>query len=206
MIWEHSAPTRKDPNSWKDNMKALGSFKTVEGFWQYFNHIPKPASVFYTMEAGRKCFSGGKMVEEYSLFKKGIEPEWGDPENRIGGEFYTRGNMEPDQLNAYWQNLVFAVVGEYLESSMSTCGGCDKVTQNHEDGCVVCNCCCKNIVNGVRVVDKSKQYPMYKLELWLNTKNADVKDRLRARLNEVVVDSVPAPRKGHPSFDWKDHS
>ena len=54
-------------------------------------------------------------MEEYSLFKKGIEPEWGDPKNAIGGEWFCRQYFEADQLDLYWQNLVMALVGETIE-------------------------------------------------------------------------------------------
>ena len=204
MLWEHTTPTRKDPNAWKDNMKSLCTFKTVEEFWQFYNHLPKPSNVFFTMDEGRKVFtSSGKTVEEYSLFKKGIEPEWGDPQNRIGGEFYFRGNMDPDQLNAYWHNLVMAVVGEYLEGLLCTDGSTDGNLSNDNPECVLQESSCKNIINGVRVVDKSKGYPMYKLELWVRTKDPVVKERLKVKLMDVVVDGIANPRK--LQFDWKDH-
>ena len=205
MLWEHAAPTNKqDHNAWKESFKELCHFKTVEQFWQYYNHIPKPSNVFFTMGEGRKCFpnSGGKTVEEYSLFKKGIEPEWGDPQNRIGGEFFCRGNMDPDQLNAYWHNLVLAVVGEYLEGLLCTCGGCADVT-NETQKCVDRECSCKSIVNGIRVVDKSKHYPVYKLELWVNTKDPVIKERLRTKLMDVVMEGISNGKK--LQFEWKDH-
>jgi len=189
VLWEHAAPTatRKDPNAWKENMKQLCRFRTVEDFWQHYNHLPVPSKVFFTMDEGKKCFSTGKVVEEYSLFKKGIEPEWGDPQNRIGGEFFCRGNMDPEQLNGYWNNLVLAVVGEYLEGEICTGGGSSS-----------------SVINGIRVVDKSKGYPMYKLELWVNTKDLSVRERLRGKLMDVVVDGISNNRK--LQFDWKDHS
>lgn len=209
MLWEHASPNNKDHNAWKESFKELCSFKTVEQFWQYYNHLPKPSNVFFTMIEGRKTFtnrSDKKIVEEYSLFKKGIEPEWGAPQNRIGGEFFCRGNMEPDMLNAYWHNLVMAVVGEYLEGMLCTCGGCANAlnsSSSASETCVESECICKSIVNGVRVVDKSKNYPMYKLELWVNTKDPAIKERLRTKLLDVVTEGLPNARK--LQFEWKDH-
>jgi Eukaryotic initiation factor 4E len=42
-IWEHEAS--KNSSDWGSNMTSLGDFNTVEGFWKYYNHIPKPSQV-----------------------------------------------------------------------------------------------------------------------------------------------------------------
>jgi translation initiation factor 4E len=185
VLWEHAGGAKKDPNKWKENMKQLCAFSTIEDFWRYFNYIPKPSAVFYDGDSKKKVGPEGKIVEEYSLFKKGIEPEWGDPNNSIGGEWYCRATFDVDILDLYWQNLVLAVVGETIEDENSI--------QNH--------------VNGARVVDKSKNnYAVYKLEVWLNTKDPDVKENIRSRLMEVIADAVPSSKKSHVKFEWKDHS
>ena len=164
-------------------MKELCSFSTVEGYWQYFNHLPRPSEVFFDGDCKKKVGQEGTIVEEYSLFKKGIEPEWGDAENVKGGEWYCRQYFESDVLDLYWQNLVMGIVGEAME-----------VDEN------------LSVVNGARVVDKSKQYPMFRLELWINTRDPQIKDRIRQRLLDIITEGQPPSRKGHPKFDWKDHS
>ena len=174
----------KDPSLWKENMKQLCSFTTVEGFWQYFTNIPKPSEVFFDGENRKRVGPDGKQIGEYSLFKKGIEPEWGDPGNCTGGEWFCRQAMDGEQLNLCWQNLVLGVVGEALEDSGSP------------------HC----YINGARVVDKSKQYPMYRVELWISTKDSDVKDKLHRKLVEAVADGLPAHKKEKMRFEWKDHS
>mmetsp|Transcript_38879 Transcript_38879/g.44378 ORF Transcript_38879/g.44378 Transcript_38879/m.44378 type:complete len:169 (+) Transcript_38879:427-933(+) len=167
-------------------MKALCEFNSVESFWQYFNHLPKPSEVFFDGECRKKVGPEGKTVEEYSLFKKGIEPEWGDPENVKGGEWFCRQFFESDVLDLYWQNLVMALVGETIDDSLDNTGN--------------------SYVNGVRVVDKGKGYPMFKLEIWVSTRDSDLKDRIRERLIQTITDGQPPSRKAHPKFDWKDHS
>lgn len=163
-------------------MKQLCSFKTVEEFWQYFNHIPSPSQVFFDGDSRKRLGPEGKQVEEYSLFKKGIEPEWGDPQNVIGGEWFCRQSFEGDVLDLYWQNLIMALVGETMEEGDET----------H--------------INGARVVDKGKGYPMFRLELWINTRDVDQKERIRNVLVESMTHGQPTSRKAHPKFDWKDHA
>lgn len=189
VLWEHKASSgTRDPSKWKENMKNLCEFDTVEGFWQYFNHVPKPSDVFFDGDCRKKVGPEGKTIEEYSLFKRGIEPEWGDPQNVIGGEWFCRQYFDTDVLDLFWQNLVLALIGETIE---------DAVDQEQEY---------KSYVNGARVVDKSRHYPMYRLEIWINTRDEKIKDRVREKLFQVVTDGLAPNRKAHPKFDWKDHS
>lgn len=169
-------------------MQQLCLFTTVEQFWSYFNHLPKPSEVFFDGDCRKKVGVEEKTVEEYSLFKKGIEPEWGDPQNVIGGEWFCRQSFEPEVLDLYWHNLVMGIVGETIEDSVDE----NNTFEDH--------------INGARVVDKSRNYPMYKLEVWINSRDPGVKDRLRERLIEVITDGQPSSRKMHPKFEWKDHS
>lgn len=165
-------------------MSELCHIQTVEDFWRNFNHIPKPSEVFFDGESRKKVGPTSKTVEEYSLFKKGIEPEWGDPQNVIGGEWFCRQYFEPELLDLYWMNLAMSVIGETMETDSPN-----------------------DTVNGVRVVDKSRgQYPMYKLELWVRTRNPSEKDRLLKRLQEIIKDGQAPRFKLQPKFEWKDHS
>ena len=215
VLWEHKAAESKNPNQWKggcvnrlfvrsfvcsfvcfvcsfshgasrtlptENMSELCSFDTIEDFWKNFNYIPKPSQVFFDGECRKKV--DGKTVEEYSLFKKNIEPEWGDPQNVTGGEFYCRQYFDPDVLDLYWMNLVLSVVGETMEEDDT-----------------------KSLVNGVRVVDKSRGYPMVKLEIWLSDRDVAKRDLVLKKLNDIIVDGQRSPSaKMHPKFTWKDHS
>jgi translation initiation factor 4E len=184
VLWEHKAAESKNPNQWKDNMLALCSFHTAEEFWRYMNHIPAPSQVFFDGEFRKQV--DGKTVEEYSLFKKGIEPEWGDPANVTGGEWFCRQYFDGDVLDLYWQNLVLGVIGEAMETEDSS------GISSH--------------INGCRVVDKSRGYPMFKLEIWLQTRDPVLRETIKERLLEIITDGQPAGRKAHPKFDWKDHT
>ena len=198
-MWEHKANTgSKDPDKWKENMKQLCTFNTVEDFWQYFTHLPKPSEVFFDgdcrkklNEAGAEQTPGpdsGKTVEEYSLFKKGIEPEWGDPRNVTGGEWFCRQYFEGEVLDLYWQNLVMACIGETIEDAA-----------DEEEKMA-------NYINGARVVDKSRHYPLYKIEIWISTRDPVIKERIKNKLLDIITDGQAGARKMQPKFDWKDHS
>ena len=91
------------------NMKLLGEFDTVEGFWRFFNNIPAPSKLFSTEES----LKSGEVtdIEGISLFKKGIRPEWEDPKNMHGGEWCIRKN---GSLDYWWIDLIMAAVGGNL--------------------------------------------------------------------------------------------
>lgn len=163
------------------------SFHTIEDFWRYFNHIPKPSEVFYDGDTKKRIGPDNKIVEEYSLFKKGIAPEWEDSANQSGGEWYCRQHLEGDVLNMYWQNLAISVIGETIDDGIDDGSGVD-------------------YINGVRVVDKGKAYPMFRLELWINTKDSNVKERIKSKLVEIITHGLPPTKRGAPKFEWKDHS
>jgi translation initiation factor 4E len=189
VLWEHQSTSgAKDPSKWKENMKQLCEFETVEDFWKYFNHLPRPSEVFFDGDCRKKVGLEEKTIEEYSLFKKGIEPEWGDPENVIGGEWFCRQYFELDVLDLYWRNLVVGVISETIEDSADE----DRTFEDH--------------INGCRVVDKSRNYPMYKLEIWMKTRDPQIKERIRDRIVEVMTDGQPPSKKTQPKFDWKNHS
>ena len=205
-MWEHKANTgSKDPDKWKENMKQLCAFNTVEDFWQYFTHLPKPSEVFFDGDCRKKVNDsgttngitdgvtgdGGKTIEEYSLFKKGIEPEWGDPQNVTGGEWFCRQYFEGEVLDLYWKNLVMACIGETIEDAVADANN-DTAETAH--------------INGARVVDKSRHYPLYKIEIWLNTRDPIIKEKIKNKLLEVITDGQASSRKMQPKFDWRDHS
>ena len=105
VMWEHKANQGpKDPDKWKENMKQLCKISTVEDFWRYFQHVPKPSQVFFDGDCRKLVGTEAKTIEEYSFFKNGIEPEWGDPQNLTGGEWFCRQYLELDVLDLYWQN------------------------------------------------------------------------------------------------------
>ena len=51
---------------------------------------------------------------DYHLFKKGVRPEWEDPQNRHGGRWaYTFKERKPN--DEIWLHVLLAAIGEQLE-------------------------------------------------------------------------------------------
>jgi translation initiation factor 4E len=221
-MWEHKANTggaaAKDPDKWKENMEQLCEFQTVEDYWRYFLHLPKPSDVFFDGDCRKMIGPEGKtVVEEYSLFKKGIEPEWGDPQNVTGGEWFCRQYFEKDVLDLYWQNLVMGCIGETIEDSLhddndndndndeNENDNTDKTTPSTTTTSSSSNILLQNHINGARVVDKSRHYPLYKLEIWVNTRDPIIKEKIKNKVIEVITEGQPS-KKMQPKFDWRDHN
>lgn len=158
VMWEHRAPD-KNSKSYEDNMAKLCEFATVEDFWRLWNNIPKPSQIFYDGRT-RKRFKE-RSVESFSLFKKNIKPEWEDPMNRTGAEWFCRKMFPMPQLDAFWQDLVLGMVGETIDPADEICGA--------------------------RVVDKSTNgRQMYRLELWFKKKDDATAKELLERMNGAL--------------------
>ena len=111
----------------------------MEDFWRAWNNIPKPSEIFYDGRTRKKFAS--RTVEAFSVFKKNIKPEWEDPANRSGAEWYCRRAFTMPQLDEFWLHIVLGMIGETLDAGDEICGA--------------------------RVVDKSVNgRTMYRLELW----------------------------------------
>ena len=95
VIWEHRSPD-KNSKSYEDNMAMLCEVATIEDFWRAYNNIPKPSQIFFDGRT-RKRFKD-RSVESFSLFKKNIKPEWEDPQNRSGAEWFCRKMFPAPQL------------------------------------------------------------------------------------------------------------
>jgi translation initiation factor 4E len=234
VLWERQggggSTQQSNPNDWKDQMKEICSFSTVEDFWRYYNHMPKPSEIFFDGDTKKRVQVGGegngngggggggggktKTVIEYNLFKRGIVPEWADPQNATGGSFFIRQSLEMHVLDMFWQNLVMGLVGESLEDKTdadingyangngSGSGNGTSNGNNNSNAKRGLDCIC-----GARVVDKGRNMPIFRVELWINTRDAEIKDRMKSNLVECLMDGLPtsALRKGPPKFDWKDH-
>jgi hypothetical protein len=153
----------------------------VEEFWKYWSFIPRPSEVLFDGKQHKEV--DGRTIDAFSVFKKGIRPEWEDPANRTGGEFTCRKSMMPEQLDVYWENMVLGLIGETID-----------------EGDEVCGC---------RVADKSKKgnsRTMFRLELWVRSSEQAVAERLRTRLCDALTDgeaSKPNSKVRAPEFEFK---
>ncbi|KAG5187279.1 eukaryotic translation initiation factor 4E-like 1 [Tribonema minus] len=174
-IWEHEAS--KNSSDWGSNMTSLGEFNTVEDFWRFYNNIPKPSQVFFDGKSRKRV--GDRQIESFSIFKKGIRPEWEDPANARGGEWSCRERLQPIVLDTLWESLVLGLIGETIDWADEICGA--------------------------RVVDKSRgKDTYYRFELWLRAREPGTTARLKERLLSCLADGNPST-KGLPDFSFKDH-
>lgn len=182
-------------------MKPLCSFQSIVEFLQHFNYIPVPSKIFFDGESRKKVGDEGKTIEEYSLFKDGIEPEWGDPANVTGGEWFIRHALDKHVLDGYWENLLLAVVGETMEDDLRKHAG-----KSREEW--------KPVINGVRVVDKCRgNFAQVKIEMWVATREPALKDHLKVLMEKYMTDGVVGPSGGKgnnnkqgPRYEWKSHN
>ena len=83
----------KQLEEFEDNMKPLGTFSTVESFWNIYQHMKRP----YDLPRG----------SEFFLFKNGIRPLWEDSKNAGGGRFFI-SIKRSTVANKIWEDLLLA--------------------------------------------------------------------------------------------------
>jgi Eukaryotic initiation factor 4E len=181
VLWRHHCPIRvAEEEEWKVDMKETAHFfahPTQEDFHADLNILPLPSKAFFlktsiNLETGKHEASLDKHTE-YSLFKKGITPEWEDLQHNVG-ELYAKHYFPPELLDRYWLQLAHGV----MEGTI--------------DDAHVC---------GIRVVDKSKgKHPMYKLELWLDTSDSNI----RAAIRQQALACVEQDEHYRFNFHWRD--
>ena len=179
VLWEHKQVTKQE--DWKNSMREVCEFSTVEEFWRYWSFIPRPSEVLYDGKQHKEV--DGRTIDAFSVFKKGIRPEWEDPMNRTGAEFTCRKTMQPERLDMYWENLVLGLIGKTSDADDDVCG--------------------------CRVVDKSKKGThrlMFRLELWVKSGDKEIADKMRVRLSNALSDgesSKPNSKARVPEFEFK---
>jgi translation initiation factor 4E len=157
----------------------LCEFQSVENFWRYYEALPRP-STFFGNQDRRRLKLGGRDLEGLGIFLHDVCPEW---EKNSGRHCEIGGIVDLQVLDAMWETLCLAIVGENVMDSMS--------------------------VIGARVVDKAKaKKPLYRLEVWVSST-----DKLHngALLNSVMKAFVSdAPQDINFKYDqlpcvWKNH-
>ena len=102
---------------YEKTLHAIAGFDTAEDFFKVYRHLKRPSTL--------------PLVSDYHIFKKGIRPVWEDDENKHGGKWMVR--LKKGVADRYWEDLVFAIIGDQLsEVSEEICGAILSV-RNGED-------------------------------------------------------------------------
>ena len=122
-----------------------------------------------------------RKIDAFSIFKRGIRPEWEDPQNHKASELSTVAAFDFD-IDVLWENLVLGLIGETIEV-------CDEI----------CGC---------RVVDKYKKgktsKPLFRVELWFKPHvKKDEAERIKVRLLETLADGDETLIPELPNFEYK---
>jgi translation initiation factor 4E len=92
--------------NYDQNLKKVGTFASVEQFWQYYSHMIRP------------CDLSGH--SDFHLFKQGIRPMWEDDANKGGGKWIVR--LKKGLASRCWENLILAMLGEQFMVGEEICG------------------------------------------------------------------------------------
>ncbi|RKF73173.1 Eukaryotic translation initiation factor 4E [Golovinomyces cichoracearum] len=102
---------------YEKTLHPVAGFGNVEDFLAVYRHLKRPSTL--------------PPVSDYHLFKKGVRPVWEDDENRKGGKWIVR--LKKGLADRYWEDLVFAIVGDqFTDASEEVCGAVLSV-RNGED-------------------------------------------------------------------------
>ncbi len=131
----------------------------------------------------RKKFAD-RAVESYCIFKDGIVPEWEDPENKKGGEWSIRKELNAEALDECWEKLVLGAIGETVDPG--------------------------NEITGIRVIHKNKKDKKepgnnYRFEIWLRSIDRTAADEIRTNVLESMNTGNSGPAWAPREFGYKTH-
>eukprot|EP00930_Biecheleria_cincta_P051943 TRINITY_DN3716_c0_g1_i1.p1 TRINITY_DN3716_c0_g1~~TRINITY_DN3716_c0_g1_i1.p1 ORF type:complete len:234 (+),score=41.47 TRINITY_DN3716_c0_g1_i1:79-780(+) len=164
-LWEQP-DAAKGSSTYAGEVRPVVNFSTVKEFWACWNHLPQPSQLFegkkfVRMENGKKQYISG-----FSIFRKGIKPEWEDPANASGGHFQIelKAEIGGALLDELWNNMVLGMVGGLIEPA--------------------------DMITGARLIDKlvvAKGKPMVRIELWFkDMDDEDGKFKLRGSFEKML--------------------
>mmetsp|Transcript_15732 Transcript_15732/g.29756 ORF Transcript_15732/g.29756 Transcript_15732/m.29756 type:complete len:247 (-) Transcript_15732:253-993(-) len=121
-LWFDHPKLAPPGSDWKENLKTIVTFSTMDVFWRAFNNL-QPVS---QLQVG----------SNYSIFREGIEPAWEHPENIEGGKFVLTLNKKDNKtgkLDEYWLYTVLAVLGEMIDKTGDeVCGAVVSVRKSQD--------------------------------------------------------------------------
>ena len=111
--WSFQPPNTTE--TWAGKLSAVAECFDVQRFWSVMLSTPRPSDIVQKRQMG------------LYLFRKGIVPQWEDPQNRHGGKWSvtvaegpcdSRGRAPIDTL---WEHTAMGCVGEQLGSNVCGC-------------------------------------------------------------------------------------
>ncbi|MCJ1440342.1 MAG: eukaryotic translation initiation factor 4E [Stictis urceolatum] len=101
-LWFTKPPSGKGDN-WNDLLKEVVTFDSVEEFWGVYNNIAPTSQL--------------AVKSDYHLFKRGVRPEWEDPQNKHGGKWsYSFREKRNVPIDEFWLYVMLSAIGETLEN------------------------------------------------------------------------------------------
>mmetsp|Transcript_25493 Transcript_25493/g.51025 ORF Transcript_25493/g.51025 Transcript_25493/m.51025 type:complete len:249 (-) Transcript_25493:66-812(-) len=144
VIWEQRKQS-EDSKDYADAMKQTVSFSTVKEFWACWNHLPQPSMLLSGKKFIRDIDGQRHIIDSLAIFRKGVQPEWEDPENCKGAHFLVtlKPNLGGGLIDELWNNVVLGMVSDSIKPA--------------------------SMITGVRLVDKlAGAKPVLRIELWFN--------------------------------------
>uniref|UniRef100_A0A6U6J7R8 Uncharacterized protein n=1 Tax=Zooxanthella nutricula TaxID=1333877 RepID=A0A6U6J7R8_9DINO len=150
-IWEQHKQSKDRKGEYSDAMKQTVTFGTVKEFWACWNHIPQPSVLLNGKKFIRESDGHRTIIDSLAIFKKGVLPEWEDPENANGGHFQLtlKPQLPAGIIDELWNNIVLGMVADAIEPA--------------------------SMITGCRLVDKldNKLKPILRIEVWFNEMDDD---------------------------------
>lgn len=111
----------------------------------------------------KKSVFGGRELKAIAVFRKGIAPEWEDEGNARGCDLITTKQFTNDALEAHWEQMIYAIIGEVLDDADNICG--------------------------IRAVNQ-KKFKSFKFEIWLKEKEDEIGNKkIKAKLLELLTEA-----------------
>mmetsp|Transcript_66957 Transcript_66957/g.157867 ORF Transcript_66957/g.157867 Transcript_66957/m.157867 type:complete len:233 (+) Transcript_66957:122-820(+) len=166
VLWEQAVSSGNDKGNYSDNMKEIVPFQTAQEFWSIWNGVPQPSELLDNKRITRDNAGTATAIDAIMIFKKGVKPEWEDPQNANGGHFQVqlKSNIGGAQIDEYWNNIVLGMVGGTVEPY--------------------------DMITGVRLVDKlsgAKAAGVLRIELWFSRyENQDAVNQLKKNMEKCM--------------------
>ena len=95
----------QEDKTWSQSLEALVTVSTIEDFWSVINWVESPSSI--------------KVGSDFSMFKRGIVPDWSDKSNQKGGRYIVRCRKE--EVDTMWTELMMALIGQNFVDPENDC-------------------------------------------------------------------------------------